>query len=101
MDECWDDYCSRAAGERMLKTAATLWSIGGTKGSEAVRHSTDRTACALMKATRAGWATEEAFLRTLIDTLDMASDDAEMTVEEVRTRAMTLRGQLELFKEAT
>lgn len=96
--EGWDAYCARAAGGHLLRMAATLWERAGTKG-ETGRHGLDETVHRLRKAAVEVTMREADFLDVLA-AVNVSVDDARTILAEVKRRARTLRGQLDLFPEA-
>lgn len=95
IDNGWDRYCERSAGERLLRIASTLWALAGSKGSESIRHKLDADVHRVCKLALKPMS-EPAFLDMLVVGLSMASDHAHDVVAEVKANARKMRGQLTL-----
>ena len=96
IDSGWDRYCSTAAGSRLMRIAATLWELAGSKSheSEPVRYALERSARRINKAAFSDMS-EDDFASTL-QSIDMATADIATAVVDVRRCARSLRGQLSL-----
>ncbi len=95
VDSGWDACCSRAVGGRLLRAAAALYELAGSRGNEAIRHRLEATVHRLKKV--AFTITDEANAREVFASIDMATDDIECAIADVKVRAKVIRGQLDLF----
>lgn len=93
----WDDYCSRAAAERVLSDAAKLFAGGESKAREIALYRIHEIVCGLINTGIAGWECASAFRLTLIETFGHSESVADSVTDDVRTRAMSLRGRPDAF----
>ena len=112
LDDGWDCYCVTVAKAHLFAFAAkTLVEAGAKRGvsPERVVEAKVMVAKVIARVNEAGkkkrqidveW-TEVAFYNFMRHSLNIADDAADAIVARLKTEAMGLRGQLDLFEKAS